>query len=120
VKNRFIPNHWSFGVNLSNINRMREEIIEPILNDMDRYIYRIPRGCDPIYEINIDVLISTLFQYERINDKYIAFITKEAFYHKGFPDKQVFEAKLHEGQYSWKFAGGEGKAPLHPKTIILE
>lgn len=117
-KERFMPQHWTFGINFSNVQKMKNEILIPAINSAEKYIKFIPT-CNIQHELNLDVLVSTLLKHERKNDLYTSFITKEGLIHKGYPDKATYWSKLIDNKFHWSFRGKSGSCNINQKTLIL-
>jgi hypothetical protein len=115
---KVLPHHFAFGFNISHSVRMKNVILN-ITNNIDKYSKRIPR-LNIGMECNLDILFTSFFQMEGNSFKYHTFITKECFYHSGFPNFELYCCGYYNGEFNCKYIGKSLAKPLHQKTILIE
>jgi hypothetical protein len=113
-----LPNHWSFGINVSHTNRMKNDL-NNIINNIGKYSTIIPR-INIQQECNLDILFTAFLKSEGMQYKYHSFITKEGLMHLGFPNFELYSCLYKDGNFHSKFKDKTFVKPLHPKTLFIE
>lgn len=113
-----LPHHWTFGVNISKIEQMKNIILD-ITNNINGYA-RFIRNLNIHTEANLDILMSAFLANNGRNHKYHAFITKEGFFHRGFPNFDLYSCKWRDGKFYSSFQNNERICDVHQKTIFIE
>lgn len=116
-------NHWSFGVNVSKREPMKDIVFRAI-NLVDEF----ERVKGPLFrseEVNIDVLMSFYLLEQHREYKYVAFITENKLTHQGsfFSrfNKDVRKFELELTVLSQRHPDGcHIFADLHPKTFLIQ
>lgn len=114
-----MPNHWSFGLNISNRERVKDIIIAAI-NSIDDFI----RDKGNLYredELNIDILMSYFLL--KTDLKYLAFIAPMTIIHqeeiKSCYDPDTKQFHIISPKTNLYLNGCDVFKDIHPKTIIL-
>lgn len=113
-----MPNHWSFGCNVSNTGQMRG-LIDRVLHNIRIYTNYIP-NINMAYEVNLDILMSAYFRHEGGNCRYVGFATKEGFIHDGFWNRAKYWTRFRDGMIHLDFDGRHSKHQLNHRSIYFD